>query len=234
MFHGLLPEPHNSRVLHLLFLCAKWHSLAKLRLHTDHTLHLLEETTTELGVAFREFAEKTCTAFNTRELKRESEARRRRQLQTNKSTEASTSTRRTKKFNLQTYKFHALGDYAATIRRYGTSDSYTTEIVSLLQSYLIAFFILSWRRENSNIVVQKPTSPVQIVKNMSNRWPRSSAVKLEFGVSGRKTSWMQKPAMTTTILLRAQRVTTPLAKMKICHWTCHSSCNDTQEILQFK
>jgi hypothetical protein len=34
-----------------------------------------------------------------------------------------------KKFNLQTYKFHSLGDYADTIRRYGTTDSYSTERV---------------------------------------------------------------------------------------------------------
>jgi hypothetical protein len=36
-----------------------------------------------------------------------------------------------KGFNLQTYKFHALGDYAATIRRYGTTDSFSTERVCL-------------------------------------------------------------------------------------------------------
>jgi hypothetical protein len=130
VFHGLLPEPHNLHVVHLLHLCAKWHSLAKLRLHTDNTLHLLDKTTTELGEAFREFVNKTCKAFQTRELKREAEARQRRQLRTNKLAEASTCTRRPKSFNLQTYKFHALGDYAATIRRYGTCDSYTTEIVS--------------------------------------------------------------------------------------------------------
>lgn len=37
--------------------------------------------------------------------------------------------RRSKTLNLNTYKIHSLGDYSATIRRYGTSDSYTTEIV---------------------------------------------------------------------------------------------------------
>ena len=38
--------------------------------------------------------------------------------------------RRIKKFNLWTYKYHTLGDYADTIRRYGTTDSYSTEPVS--------------------------------------------------------------------------------------------------------
>jgi len=39
--------------------------------------------------------------------------------------------RRPKKFNLQTYKYHSLGDYPDTIRQYGTSDSYSTEPVSM-------------------------------------------------------------------------------------------------------
>lgn len=34
-----------------------------------------------------------------------------------------------KTLNLNTYKAHSHGDYAATIRRYGTTDSYTTEPV---------------------------------------------------------------------------------------------------------
>ena len=37
---------------------------------------------------------------------------------------------RKKSFNFQTYKFHVLGDYMASIRRFGTTDSYSTEPVS--------------------------------------------------------------------------------------------------------
>ena len=40
------------------------------------------------------------------------------------------SARRRKKLNIDTYKYHSLGDYAATIRRIGTTDSYSTELVS--------------------------------------------------------------------------------------------------------
>jgi hypothetical protein len=39
------------------------------------------------------------------------------------------ATRRPKTLNLNTYKFHALGDYANTIREFGTTDSYSTEPV---------------------------------------------------------------------------------------------------------
>lgn len=36
-----------------------------------------------------------------------------------------------KTLNLNTYKDHSLGDYVETIRRYGTVDSYSTELVNL-------------------------------------------------------------------------------------------------------
>jgi hypothetical protein len=130
VFDGLLPEPHNSNILRLLSLCAQWHSLAKLRMHTDYTLDMLDSTTIALGRSFRAFTKHTCGAFKTFELHRETEARRRRQLRANPIS-GTPSTRLPKSFNLQTYKFHSLGDYAATIRRFGTSDSYTTEIVSV-------------------------------------------------------------------------------------------------------
>jgi len=40
------------------------------------------------------------------------------------------NTRKPKHLNLQTYKYHALGDYVSAIRRYGTTDSYSTQPVS--------------------------------------------------------------------------------------------------------
>jgi hypothetical protein len=41
------------------------------------------------------------------------------------------SGRQPKQFNLKTYKYHALGDYCNTIRRFGTTDSYSTQTVGL-------------------------------------------------------------------------------------------------------
>ena len=35
----------------------------------------------------------------------------------------------TKRINMHTYKFHALGDYVNTIKLFSTMDSYTTQIV---------------------------------------------------------------------------------------------------------
>jgi hypothetical protein len=59
----------------LLYLTAYWHSLAKLRMHTDSSLTVFESVTTELGKALRHFAEETCRHFKTVELDSEYSAR---------------------------------------------------------------------------------------------------------------------------------------------------------------
>ncbi len=78
MFEGLFPEPFNERIMRLLFHLAHWHSLAKLRLHTDSTLNILADMTTIVGAEVRHFVNHTCPAFRTLEVPREQEARLRR------------------------------------------------------------------------------------------------------------------------------------------------------------
>lgn len=140
VFDGLLPEPHNTCVLELLFDLAHWHGLAKLRMHTDPTLDVFSQVTTSLGNRFRTFRDKTCAEFPTKELERERVARARRQERgkakttpgssKSRSQNLGTGGRKPKILNLRTYKFHALGDYASTIRQFGTTDSYSTQPVS--------------------------------------------------------------------------------------------------------
>jgi hypothetical protein len=65
IFDGLLPKPHNTYILKLLFELGHWHGLAKLRMHTDVTLEILSPVTTSLGNSLRTFEEKTCAAFET-------------------------------------------------------------------------------------------------------------------------------------------------------------------------
>jgi len=204
VFDGLLPEPHNGRLLRLLFIAIHWHGLAKLRSHNDVTLDILDSVTISLGEKLREFNHKTCSAFNTRELPREYNARLRREAKRSTTTQRThkdpdhrnmigpgevltieghdqepptvvpitiadthlpcetvnpggseqprpfiatggamphaqpnSNTRRPKTLNLHTYKIHSLGDYSATIRRYGTTDSYTTETVSNIYSVVL-------------------------------------------------------------------------------------------------
>ncbi|EGO28346.1 hypothetical protein SERLADRAFT_413311 [Serpula lacrymans var. lacrymans S7.9] len=137
VFEGLLPEPYNTVILHLLFCLVHWHSLAKLRMYTDYTITILEKATKVFGEGLRKFASETCPAFCTRELQREANAQQCRQIQeasNNKSSNAATASNavpdtrcRPKTFNLRTYKLHALGDYPAQIRRFGTTNVYSTE-----------------------------------------------------------------------------------------------------------
>lgn len=192
------------RVLKVLFNLAHWHGLAKLRMHTDPTLDILSQATMSLGESLRDFQEKTCTMFQTRELERERAARQRRQekktancgarstlatssditgestiteihetgsapvgaadshrgestnSENHRSVPASSSsssmqaaanitnnssgqeskvpsnnTRKPKLLNLETYTYHALGDYVRIIRTFGTTDSYSTQPVSI-------------------------------------------------------------------------------------------------------
>ena len=124
----LLPEPHNNHIMKLLFRIAEWHGLAKLRMHTEATLSRLELVTTDLGHLMQNFRDKTCSKFNTTELAREVEARNRRNAR-KKNTKAPNQSRKVKTFNLLTYKFHALGDYVRTIRMFGATDSFSTQLV---------------------------------------------------------------------------------------------------------
>jgi hypothetical protein len=113
-------------------------------MHTDLTLDILSQVTTSLGKRFRTFRDKTCAEFPTKELERERVARARRQEKSKAKTtpgssksrpqDLRTSGRKPKMLNLKTYKYHALGDYALTIRQFGTTDSYSTQPVSFYRS----------------------------------------------------------------------------------------------------
>ena len=50
---------------------------------------------------------------------------------TNSQPRKSSSGRQPKQFNLNSYKYHPLGDYCNTIRRFSTTDSYSIQPVSL-------------------------------------------------------------------------------------------------------
>jgi hypothetical protein len=70
-FESLLPAPHNDYVLRLLYLASYWHSLAKLRLHSETTLKVLDNVTVLFARALRHFKDVTCPCFNTVETERE-------------------------------------------------------------------------------------------------------------------------------------------------------------------
>ncbi|KAG6905506.1 hypothetical protein DXG01_002327 [Tephrocybe rancida] len=80
MFDGLFDEPHDGAAVDLIFQFAHWHGLAKMRLHSDLSLAMLDEETTCLGDGLQQFQEKTCPSFVTCKLNREKEARQCRQV----------------------------------------------------------------------------------------------------------------------------------------------------------
>ncbi|KZP19824.1 hypothetical protein FIBSPDRAFT_665092, partial [Athelia psychrophila] len=141
VFDGLLPEPHNSAILKLLFTCNHWHGLAKLRMHIDPTLTLLEREAEHLGAQLRQFADETCAMFETEELKCEVDARHRREAKAASKRDASGVVTRQprrrisesaagpvkKRYHLRTYKHHCIPDYPRTIREFGATDSFSTE-----------------------------------------------------------------------------------------------------------
>jgi hypothetical protein len=127
---------------------ATWHAYAKLRVHTETTLGFFDTTTTALGQALRRFTNTTCKAFVTKELPREEAAHGRRKAAAaakdkGKGKAPAEPTKRkgkkkdganAKLFNMLTYKLHALGDYVKNTWLYGTTDNYSTQVVS-------AFFV---------------------------------------------------------------------------------------------
>ena len=143
-FQGLFPDKHDNVIRILLFRMAEWHALAKMRLHSEDTLFLLDRSLRRLGTQLRKFSRFTCSAFQTMELPGEVAARYRRQRHKFESQSESgmgASGPQPKSFNLFTYKLHALGDYVQSIRAFGTTDSYTTQIVcALFQWAVVAHF----------------------------------------------------------------------------------------------
>lgn len=136
---------HNTIVRKLLFEAATFHGLAKLRLHTETTVTDLEHSLTRLGNGLRAFQNTVCPAYKTADLPTEEAARIRRQANAAKKADAKGkgkaqaqapvnptqggSTRHQRKFNLDTYKIHALGGYAKAIRKYGSMDNYNSQTV---------------------------------------------------------------------------------------------------------
>ena len=129
----------------------------------------------------RKFEKFVCLKYDTKDLPSELAARTRSQqrkaIQKPTTTPASTqkdpATKgpQGRKFNLETYKYHALGDYAISIRLHGPLDGYSSQLVShpVLSMYnslsVIRVnlntadqkdFILSFEKENTLLELERP------------------------------------------------------------------------------
>jgi hypothetical protein len=162
---GLLNDDHDKAVKRLLFVLALWHGLAKLRQHTDTTLGYLDDATRRVGAELRSFAVWSAE-YETRETPKEVDARSRREIaqkkrlqqsskslaqqQTKKSSKKNAAVAK-KSFSLSTPKMHLLGHYSAIFKLYGTSDSYSTQVVRCGSSPIaVPLLIFSERVRTSN------------------------------------------------------------------------------------
>ena len=182
MFEGLLPEPYNAILMTLLYRTAEWHAFAKLRLHTESTLQHLERLTTELGRLMRKFRDTTQSAYATFELPKETGARQRRQKSGKGKEKAGASGRKSKILNLFTYKWHALGDYVRAIRLFGSTDGFSTQLVSNTCSYVSRLFIPCNRQgELAHRIVKRlygSTNKRHAGKQIAKRYQRLERARL--------------------------------------------------------
>ena len=118
-------------IIDLIYLLATWHALAKLSVHTDTSLHLLDTTTTTLGAGLRHFVGVICPKFNTVETNSEYSKRYRRGSARATQKTSDSAGRQPKTLSLKTIKLHFLGDYVACIRSLGPTDGYTSGIVCI-------------------------------------------------------------------------------------------------------
>jgi len=163
-----------------------------------------------LGHSLRVFLREVCANYDTRELPHEETARvGRRVISTAARARADarsvaptlspvTSTGpKQRKLNLSTYKLHALGDYPSTIRHFGTTDSYNTQLVCSLT--LTCTALTTFSRENlstgyRNVGMNEQTSII-LSSNLQNMKPESD--------SSRSLTWSSLDSANCTRLGRA-------------------------------
>jgi len=195
--------------------------MAKLRMHTDDTLKIFDGLTVRIGSNFCAFNKHTCPAFDTKELRREFDARKRRQAKRASANGASNSSNLhykpsasnltskaeadgplPKTLSTDTYKHHSLGDYPKAIRQVGTIDSISTEPVRAFATYN-EFGALTYHfRVNWSTVHLKPATSVRIAipSTSSGSWLRLSAAMPAFVELERKqgcavlaSTWLVHP-----------------------------------------
>lgn len=122
----------------LLATLATWHGYAKLRLHTDSTVASLRVVTVNLGHLLRRFSMETANEFSTVALPSEEAVAARkytnaltRAAKAKEAPPAPPESGKQKRFNMNTAKLNFLGDYVDSIPQFGTTDSYSTQVVSV-------------------------------------------------------------------------------------------------------
>ncbi|PBK84332.1 hypothetical protein ARMGADRAFT_1048265 [Armillaria gallica] len=135
-FKGLFSPKLDKLVLDLLFLFSCWHANTKLQVHTESPLRVFEHLTWLLGSFMRKF-KREVDGIDTHEILKEHDARAQCDISNMKTSRTKnpkgkiSTAKLKKKFNLSTYKYHAIGDYPEMIHAFGTTDSYSTQSVGM-------------------------------------------------------------------------------------------------------
>ncbi|TEB19086.1 hypothetical protein FA13DRAFT_1606363, partial [Coprinellus micaceus] len=182
VFDDILPnKAHCAAIVSILAVCAEWHALAKLRMHTDDTLQLLQDTTVKLGNEFRSFLDGVCQEVATEELdseKRARDAQSKRKAAAKGSPPArafepppSLAVQQAKTLSLTKPKFHFLGDYVKTIRLFGTTDNYSTEGGELMHRSSKRWYRRSSKRNPRKEVVrhERKVARIRALRRNVNR-----------------------------------------------------------------
>ncbi|KAG9119749.1 hypothetical protein FRC07_005073 [Ceratobasidium sp. 392] len=219
-FKGLLPEICDGPAQSLLFLFAEWHGLAKLRLHMTESLKIFKSITTRLGTALRNFVKLT-EELQIRETPKEY-TRRKKQAEASKSKSLLRRTpaaanrvhanknkassqkkadgsgdgngdgRQIVTLNLNTYKFHSIGDYPWNIEEYGTLDSYSTQIGELQNRKYKAQYMRTNKRdaieqmtEINDIMTSLQEIDKELKESLKRPDPRTNAAAIDSLTEGR-------------------------------------------------
>ena len=127
-FRGMFSARYDDIIQDMLWELATFHALSYLRLHTVYTLLVFDAAVITMGLAIRTFLSKVCDKVDTPELPKETESRKRRKQAVDKTAEVKISPKY-KVLNLNTYKYHRLGDYPSAVREYGPLDGFSTQTV---------------------------------------------------------------------------------------------------------
>ena len=111
-------------------------------MHTTDSLKLFDATTIALSSTVHKFLNTTCKDYVTQELPHKTAVQGRQNVAKVKKGQhipETSSGLKQNTLNLQTYKYHALGDYANAIHEWGTIDNYTMQLVF---SFIVKEFVL--------------------------------------------------------------------------------------------
>lgn len=202
---------------------AIWLCYAKLRQHTDSTLDQFDVATKSLGRQLRIFSSKVCSAFVTRGNPKEQAARTWRRASKPTKPTSSKSGPKQRKFNLDTYKLHALGDYVNNIRLYGTTDSFSSQIVRQVPKFLLCQTNIKTKRVSANTAASNGFMLEQTKINLPVNAPVTSAGNASSAVL-RKVD--QKRKKSKAALEFADSEPLPFASPKAYHQISESNRYD--------